>query len=1108
MHEVLLYLLQKSSSPDFHHSSHYLTVTGFPVCRVEQASPACSFVLPYLKQTLPLSTLAGRSLFEELAYHYELDVPDFSRIPIGNTSSSPRSSSTSSENSVPPEVTQASNPPQNQHQSDSLTRPQNFIPPEVTQGSTPTSSEVDSTPSSDQSEEPPPGDTLAIMTTPTFAFCGKFTGKTISAARWLKAYDRELTPRRESGQLTPESYLEDLDLLLAEDAAEWAESNSEAIRLLNTENPTQATVDQFTSLFKQRFPVKVAEVAPLTFDTEIADLRQQPNETVTSYFTRTTSLMYKYGAKDRNATTILSLAESSLLDTFLRTWIRGLSDVSVKRKCAESMGNPDRSMRMLYDVAEATRRINAEMQKLFEEESKENELQFYKDIAQRNMPGTQIDALRASYQASKAPQNSSQYQQWSFHTDPPQQVPEAPRSQSVPANPQSNPQAYRPPPYQSEAPPVLVQNPSRGNAGRNGNPNPPAGNRFRQQQSKDLPERSASKNPWINGTLHYSHGKDGLLCVKCGTKGHMASNCKAMPLPAWEQSYLRMIVFGDNPQVNFASVGFGEFDGAVRPYGTEQNPSTASTSSSASSGQVTPSTSSIDSYISPRTNSVQFGVAGLTTPPRAHATDAKAFRAHSGVFLGEGSGPNKRAHVEDEAESSQQASQSRREKQPEERFPPAPQQSQQLPQNAVPVPQQQPPPQQQGPTPQGIPTPAQSYQPPATTEEGRPKRRGRKRVGKKAEPQPLVGMFNGVQYDSPVSVRQVLQNTKVDMTWMDLVAWSPAVCKELKRLCTRVPKKRLSRPTDTTSQVPVPPAQVPQQAVPQPVVPQQPQQFAYQPMQQFPQPVPVNAMPQQLFQPMMTGAVQEPHTGLNVPGTLPQQSSSISSFNVGAAVMEAERHTRFLSSLVGVDKAFRVPSIVRKPDGSEIKVEKRQTQADQGSDMNVISIGMVRSLGLATHSLAEIGFKGLSMRTADQRDTVLEYWIWLNIGVEGIWRDIRCFVAPEVVSVTESGRSEYLSLILGIPWLYSVDASISIRLSTIFIGDRSIGEQVRGVVGPELVFCKDHNLLMYPKSAMVASRAPKPLPKAIVEELDSSDSSESSSEDEASDVEEAQQDFQ
>lgn len=190
------------------------------------------------------------------------------------------------------------------------------------------------------------------------------------------------------------------------------------------------------------------------------------------------------------------------------------------------------------------------------------------------------------------------------------------------------------------------------------------------------------------------------------------------------------------------------------------------------------------------------------------------------------SGPNKRAQP-DEPESSQQASQRRREKQPEPRDQPTevPQQAPQ--QQPVLQPYQyQPPPIQphtgmnQDPPQQSVPVqqptqaapsmPQQPPEPPAQAvpgeeeEEDRPKRKGRKRVGKKTEPQPLVGMFNGTQYDSPVSIRQVLMSTKVDMTWMDLAAWSPAVCREPKRLCTRVPKKRLKPPTTRAQPQPQP----------------------------------------------------------------------------------------------------------------------------------------------------------------------------------------------------------------------------------------------------------------------------------------------------------------
>ena len=71
----------------------------------------------------------------------------------------------------------------------------------------------------------------------------------------------------------------------------------------------------------------------------------------------------------------------------------------------------------------------------------------------------------------------------------------------------------------------------------------------------------------------------------------------------------------------------------------------------------------------------------------------------------------------------------------------------------------------------------------------------------------------------------------------------------------------------------------------------------------------------------------------------------------------------------------------------------------------------------------------------------------LEVCVEGLWRTIRYSVGP-------NGRAGQprLSLLLGLPWLYSVNALINIRGSRIFIGDPNIGETVRAITGPELVF--------------------------------------------------------
>lgn len=66
-----------------------------------------------------------------------------------------------------------------------------------------------------------------------------------------------------------------------------------------------------------------------------------------------------------------------------------------------------------------------------------------------------------------------------------------------------------------------------------------------------------------------------------------------------------------------------------------------------------------------------------------------------------------------------------------------------------------------------------------------------------------------------------------------------------------------------------------------------------------------------------------------------------------------------------------------------------QTQANQGSDLNVISMELVTKLGLQLQSLYFIRFRGLIMRTANHEYTRLYYWICLNMGVKDIWRQIR-----------------------------------------------------------------------------------------------------------------------
>lgn len=266
--------------------------------------------------------------------------------------------------------------------------------------------------------------------------------------------------------------------------------------------------------------------------------------------------------------------------------------------------------------------------------------------------------------------------------------------------------------------------------------------------------------------------------------------CCEEVLPAWEQSYLKEIVFDRPAEVNFASVGYGEFDGSTKPFGSSYVLGSVSKSDSI----LTPSTSAFDmaklSYHSPSVKSLTFGLSDLLRAKEQHRKEDPGFK----VYYGEGSTEGKRPS-EDEAGPS----------------------------NAE--------------------RPAQQVRQRSPDPSTAPKRKQKGKGRAKAEPQPLAGLFNeqSGRFDQPISVREILQATKVDLSWLDLIAWSPQIAKEFKRLCSKVPKKREPRrkkaePISVNQEQPPFPAFVPQQMPPPIPTAQMPNPYLFQSQPLQPQP--------------------------------------------------------------------------------------------------------------------------------------------------------------------------------------------------------------------------------------------------------------------------------
>ncbi|MCJ1423137.1 hypothetical protein MMC29_001018 [Sticta canariensis] len=263
------------------------------------------------------------------------------------------------------------------------------------------------------------------MRGPAFAFCGPFSGQgNISASRWLLKYEHEMSGYRVAdGIIPPEVYLGSLDMLLTDEAAEWSESHPDAVRLLADPTPTQQTVSSFKSLLCDRFPSRVVEVVPVPIDVELSELRQksEESESLASYYKRVTSLMYRVGARGRQGSvgnTALSSLESAMLDTILRAFIRGLASSETRREATTGMTSTDRSLKGMYQLAKEARRTSIEIQKLHDEELRQDELAFYKDLAVTNMPKHKIEAMFTSFYANKT-RNHRAVSPWAVHVDPP-----------------------------------------------------------------------------------------------------------------------------------------------------------------------------------------------------------------------------------------------------------------------------------------------------------------------------------------------------------------------------------------------------------------------------------------------------------------------------------------------------------------------------------------------------------------------------------------------------------------------------------------------------------------------------------------------------------------
>ena len=168
----------------------------------------------------------------------------------------------------------------------------------------------------------------------------------------------------------------------------------------------QSIINNFKYLLCERFFNKIIKVQLTFFDVKLNELRQKSNESLIAYYKRIINLMYRVEIKNRSIFTsidinIFSLLKFAILNTILRVFIKKLLNSKIRKKATRNIINLNKSLRSIYQLIEKTRRINFEIQKLFDEKLKLNELFFYKQLIMKNLSRTKINILLTQYYAIK-----------------------------------------------------------------------------------------------------------------------------------------------------------------------------------------------------------------------------------------------------------------------------------------------------------------------------------------------------------------------------------------------------------------------------------------------------------------------------------------------------------------------------------------------------------------------------------------------------------------------------------------------------------------------------------------------------------------------------------
>ena len=135
------------------------------------------------------------------------------------------------------------------------------------------------------------------------------------------------------------------------------------------------------------------------------------------------------------------------------------------------------------------------------------------------------------------------------------------------------------------------------------------------------------------------------------------------------------------------------------------------------------------------------------------------------------------------------------------------------------------------------------------------------------------------------------------------------------------------------------------------------------------------------------------------------------------------------------EETFHIKVTIWKLDKkTKYALSDSHVKADQESDLVIINPKLIKKLGLKVRPTSILAPYQHNRLVANGDSTELKSWVKFWVEVSGIQREMWAFVTPK--------DNPNVSLLLGLPWLRSVDAKLFIQKKEIHIGDSKKGEAV------------------------------------------------------------------